>query len=843
MIVGMLAILKAGGAYVPIDPSQPAERVSFLIEDAAPKVVLVQRRFMSALPSSKARVVPLEMDFPPSETRIQAQKPGPDNLAYVMFTSGSTGRPKGVCVPHRGITRLVKNTNYARFGPGETFLQLAAQVFDASTFEIWGALLNGARLVVPPPTQPSLSDMGKWIKEGKITTLWLTAGLFHQMVEEQLDSLQGLRQLLAGGDVLSPAHVGTAVRSLPQCRIINGYGPTENTTFTCCHPVGESEVKRARVSIGRPVANTTVYILDENLQPVPIGVPGELYAGGDGLAHGYLNRPDLTSEKFVRDPFSDRPGARLYKTGDVCRYLRDGRIEFLGRMDHQVKIRGFRVELGEIETNLDSHPDVLQSVVILREEKPGDKRLVAYVVPVDAASRLNVAELLEFLKKRVPNYMLPAAFVPLEELPLNPSGKIDRKALPAPDLSHLGLDVTGGEPRDEKERQLAVIWAEILGVDRVGVHDNFFDLGGHSFLILRLQGALQKAFGVAISMEVIFGNPTIAELSVVIRGTRVSTRPARIPAGPPETGKPPLFFLHFLTVARRLEKLFQTERKVCAVCSPFEEAMQEWRETGRLDLTIQELAARDIQIIKSLQPSGPYHLAGYCFGGMVAFEAACQLRNQGERVASLTLIDAFYPPGCPPLRFARIRGGLEHFAHLSRKGPAYFFNQLGKRIHQAAARFSNTAASQKHSHKPGALLRRIQEAFQETNESERFQGAMAEAYRANLYEGPTLLFRGVARRLSWGREPGPANGWDQVVLNGLRVESLRCDHAEIYNEPHLVAIARSLRNYLLRHDPVRKAGSPPAARHISARTGGLPPLTHPEQAPPAVSATAVPSLS
>jgi len=383
MIVGILGILKAGGVYVPIDPTYPSERIAFMLEDSSVPVLLTQLKLVEKLPQHSARVVCLDFDqveiFQQSKQKALSEVT-PDNLAYVIYTSGSTGKPKGVSIIHRGVVRLVKETNYANLSAEEVFLQLAPISFDASTFEIWGSLLNGARLVIMPPHSPSFQELGQALRQYQVTTLWLTAGLLHLMVDERLEDLKNLRQLLAGGDVLSVPHVKKLLEQLKGCILINGYGPTENTTFTCCYVITDPSQIGNSVPIGRPIANTQVYLLDTQMQLVPIGVRGEIYVGGDGLARGYFNRPDLTDEKFIPNPFSNQPSDRLYKTGDLARYLPDGNIEFLGRIDHQVKIRGFRIELGEIEAALLQHPDVQEAVVIVREDIPGDKRLVAYFV-------------------------------------------------------------------------------------------------------------------------------------------------------------------------------------------------------------------------------------------------------------------------------------------------------------------------------------------------------------------------------------------------------------------------------------------------------------------------------
>ncbi|AFZ57857.1 non-ribosomal peptide synthetase [Anabaena cylindrica] len=439
MIVGILGILKAGGAYVPLDIVYPQERLAFMLSDSQVSILLTQQHLVEKLPEHQATVICLDTDSKAIELENQekvSNGANPENLAYVMYTSGSTGQPKGVCVLHLGVVRLVKETNYANLSSEEVFLQLAPLAFDASTFEIWGSLLNGGRLVIFPAPIPTLEDLAASIHRYKITTLWLTAGLFHLMVDQRLEDLKPLRQLLAGGDVLSLATVQRVVEALDNCQVINGYGPTENTTFTCYYSMMRGMQFGSSVPIGRPIANTQVYILDQFLQPVPISVTGEIYVGGAGLARGYLNRPELTAERFISHPFNNQAKARLYKTGDLGRYLPNGEIEYLGRIDNQVKIRGFRIELGEIEAVLNQHPNLKAAKVITREDIPGDKRLVAYIISKsnqNSPSEIS-HQLREYLKQKLPDYMIPSAFVALESFPLTTNGKIDHRALPTVDF-------------------------------------------------------------------------------------------------------------------------------------------------------------------------------------------------------------------------------------------------------------------------------------------------------------------------------------------------------------------------------------------------------------------------
>jgi len=513
MIVGMLAILKAGAAFVPFDPTYPPERLNLMVRDAHVRVMLAQRA-LTPLLAAAGRFETVLLDEPPSPEFVEnlaspQSSATAASLAYVMFTSGSTGRPKGVLVENRSIVRLVFQTDFCVFGPDEVFLQYAPISFDASTLEIWGALLHGAKLVLMPPQASSLQDIGNTIREHGVSTMWLTAGLFHLFVDQRMDDLLPVRQLLAGGDTLSPSHVRRALDRLPNTTIINGYGPTEGTTFTCCHRMRSGEAVAATVPIGKPISNSFAYLLDESLHPVAPGEIGELFAGGDGIARGYLDSAELTQEKFLPDCFSTQPGARMYRTGDLARWLPDGTLEFLGRRDSQVKILGHRIELGEIEATLTQHPAVRQACLAVSNDG-ANKRLVAYYVSGNNGAA-SPAELKDFLSSKLPAYMVPAVLVSMASFPLTPNGKVDRTALPDPAAARVSVElhVRGSE----LEEQIATLWKQVLGTQRVGLGDNFFDLGGDSLLIVAVHCQLQKMLRREIQVTDLFEYVTVRSLA------------------------------------------------------------------------------------------------------------------------------------------------------------------------------------------------------------------------------------------------------------------------------------------------------------------------------------------
>ncbi|MER6175999.1 amino acid adenylation domain-containing protein [Streptosporangium sp. NPDC001681] len=513
-LVSMLAVLKAGGAYVPLHPSYPPDRLRWILRDTAAVAVLTDRATVSKTGGLGARVLVVDgdtaLDGPPLPS--PAAVADPDRLAYVMYTSGSTGVPKGVAVTHRNIVSLAMDRRW-RSGGHERVLFHSPHAFDAATYEMWVPLLAGGRVVVAQGELDARS-LRRLVTGHGVTGMFLTTALFNLFAEELPECFAGLREVWTGGEAASPAAMLRVMEHCPATEVHNGYGPTETTTFVICREMTPELAGAGTAPIGRPMDNTRAYVLGRDLAPVPPGAPGELYLAGSGLARGYLGRPALTAERFVADPFD--AGGRLYRTGDRVRWSADGDIEFLGRTDDQVKIRGFRIETGEVEAALRARPDVAEAVVVAREEAPGRRYLVGYVVPVAGCARPSPADLARSLAERLPAYTVPSAFVSLDRLPLNANGKVDRRALPEPE-SGGAVRAAYAAPRTPTEEALGRIWAEVLAVERVGIHDNFFDLGGDSITSLRVTSRVRRAFDVEISPRELFTAPTVGALAEVVQ--------------------------------------------------------------------------------------------------------------------------------------------------------------------------------------------------------------------------------------------------------------------------------------------------------------------------------------
>ena len=522
MVIGILAILKAGGAYVPLDPAYPTERLEFMLGDVQAPILLTQthlcdrrtrRGFAHRLPIHNQTVVNLDSDWEIISQYKEDNLPSevnPENLAYIIYTSGSTGTPKGTEVPHRSIIGFMFGVDYIQLDADQIWLQHSSISWDALTLELWPPLLYGGRCVLYPDKIPTPENLSRIIQEQGVNTLFLTTALFNLMIDTMPGGLSGVKQLLFGGESVSIPHVRRALELLPGTQIIHAYGPSECTVFTSCYPIPKQLAQNVHsIPIGKPIGDRKVYLLDGDLHRVPLEVPGELYVGGASVARGYLNQPTLTRERFIPNPFVQ--GDTLYKTGDLVRRLPDGNLEFLGRIDTQVKIRGFRIELEEIEAVLIQHPGIKQVVVIAREDEPGNKYLVAYLLTKDNPP--TASTLRNFLNKKLPDYMIPAAFVFLDEFPLTPNSKINRRALPAPDASQRNLEVDFVAPRTSTEQELATIWTEVLRLKQVGIYDNFFELGGHSLLATQVVSRLREAFSLDFPLRYLFENPTIAELA------------------------------------------------------------------------------------------------------------------------------------------------------------------------------------------------------------------------------------------------------------------------------------------------------------------------------------------
>jgi amino acid adenylation domain-containing protein len=639
MVVGIYGIIKAGGAYVPLDPEYPPDRVSFMIEDTNVPVLLTQEHLVASLPEQKAKVICLDLEWDliaAGSIQNPAVKATPENLAYVIYTSGSTGRPKGVMNEHRGIVnRLLWMQDKYRLFPEDRLLQKTPFSFDVSVWEFFWPLQAGASLVMAQPGgHKDSAYLVELIIDRGITTLHFVPSMLQVFLEEHgVEQCKGIKRVICSGEALSFELQSRFFKRL-DAELHNLYGPTEaavDVTYWACR----ADSERNFVPIGIPVANTQMYILDHGLHPVPIGCTGELHIGGVQVARGYLNRVGLTAEKFMPDPFNDDPNACLYKTGDLARYLPDGNIEYLGRIDNQVKIRGFRIELGEVESVLGRHPAVEEAVVIAREDVPDDKRLVAYVVASHEPTP-TFSELRSFLKEKLPDYMIPTALVFLDLLPLTPNGKVDRRALPAPDRNRSQPAEALVAPRDGLELQLTKIWETVLGVKNIGMKDNFFDLGGHSLLAVRLFALIQKRFSKDLPLTILFQAPTIGQLARIIRQAGWTSPWSSLVPIHHGGSKPPFFcvhgctgrILHFHDLARHLNPE-----------QPFYGLAALGLEKGQVPhYHIEDMAAHYINEIRTIQFDGPYFIGGSGWGCPIVLEMAHQLESQGQNLALIVLL-------------------------------------------------------------------------------------------------------------------------------------------------------------------------------------------------------------
>jgi amino acid adenylation domain-containing protein len=805
LIAALLGVARAGGVYVPINLTDPPQRIRFILEDAGIKVLVTSREIAAGLAESDLTMVYVDADDDRQATIEEPEEQPlsnvtPDNLAYLMYTSGSTGTPKGVGITHRNIVGLVKAANFANLTSDEILMQVAPVSFDASTFEIWGCLLNGARLMVFPPQLPSLSELGEFINRTQVTTLFLTTGLFHQFVDTNVRSIGAVRQLLTGGDALSPALLKKGLEQIDDCQIVNCYGPTESTVMACCYQVERDRPAATAVPIGRPVSNTRLYIINA-MQPAGVGERGELFIGGGGLGRGYHNRPDLTADRFLPDPYGPQPGGRLYRTGDAARHLNDGLIQFLGRVDDQVKINGFRIEPREIEAVLSNHPTLTAALVLAREDTPGEKFLVAYVVANSEAGPSN-DELRGYLKERLPEYMVPSVYVTLEAMPLTPHGKIDRAALPAPQVS---LSRSGREyvaPRNDLQQQLVDIWEELLKLHPIGVMDNFFELGGHSLQMLMLVARVEERLGKRVPMADLFNDPTVEHLSELIGHGKESLFQSLVLPLRTEGTNPVLFSPHagggHVWCYKDLVQYLGDDQPVYGV-RPREP------ETGLVYHTqIVAMASDYVEAIRGLQPVGPYWLSGWSMGGIIAFEMARQLEQQGEQIAMLALIDAAAPDAEESefnwvilLSIFALDLGLTYEslnAATEQKAAASQMAQL-RRVWVAASR-----AGLVPSEMTLVEFRKLFDTFKiHANTMRRYQPGEFQG-RITLFAAeepvkPVMLSQDP-KYIEWTQNIAgdPLKGWGTLAIGGVDRHVVPGDHFSMIREPHVQVLAAQLRN-------------------------------------------------
>ena len=634
MVVALLATLKSGAAYLPMDPMFPQDRLAFMLRDARVPVVLSQRSLSGNRSFGTARVVQLDRDaeeIAAESTEKPEEITAPEDLAYVIFTSGSTGKPKGVEIEHRSVTNFLMSMRVTPgLDPSDTLVAVTTISFDIAALEIFLPLCVGARVVIASrEVAADGSQLLELLRTCNATVMQATPVTWKLILEAGWDG-HPRPKVLCGGEAFARKLANDLVRC--GSSVWNMYGPTETTIWSSCAHI---EHGSGPVLIGPPISETQIYVLDEDLQPVSIGMSGELYIGGAGVARGYLHRPELTQQKFIPDPFSGEPGPRLYRTGDLGRLLPSGAIEYLGRMDYQVKIRGYRIELGELESLIREYPGIRETVVVASEDRPGNKRLIAYVVPEDR-QRFNATALRDTLRKRLPEYMLPASFISLTALPVTLNGKLDRKALPSVGKGNFEVLRQRVVPRNDTERRLVNIWQEVLGVPSISVDDNFFDIGGNSLLAVRLFARMEKAFGMKLPLATLIEAQTVEQLAGVLsENVRHSWSP--LVEMQPNGSRPPLFCVHGASgnvlIYRDLSRHLGPDQ-------PFYGLQAQGLDgTAECLTTVEDMAALYISEIRRVQPEGPYLIGGYCLGGTIAYEIAQQLTSQGKEVALLALFD------------------------------------------------------------------------------------------------------------------------------------------------------------------------------------------------------------
>ncbi len=795
VVLALLAIAKAGAAYVAIDRAYPLERVRHMLEDSGARLALTTTAAADRLPADVPRLA-LD-DLPAEHAALPAHAPDvaldPDDLLYICYTSGSTGRPKGVAVTHRNTLRLTHGLTELAVTRDDVFLFFASTAFDASTFEIWTPLTHGARIAVCPPGPATPADIGAVIDGAGVTVAFLTTQLLNTIVDTEPRRLAGLRALISGGEAHSVPHVRRLRAALPDTVFHNGYGPTETTVFATTHAVTGPLDRATSVPIGLPIGDTGAYVLDATLRPVPQGVVGELYLSGPGLARGYVDRPGPTAERFVACPFGP-PGARMYRTGDLVRWNADGVIEYVGRGDQQVKIRGFRIELGEIERALGEHPAVARAAVLAREVGPGDKRLVAYVVPATGTDAPDAAELRRHLATTLPDYMLPGRYVTLAALPLKPNGKLDAGALPAPDPA--AATEGSREPRTPRERVLCEVLAEVLGTTAVGVDDDFFDLGGDSLKAIKVVNGAARA-GLTLSLADVFQHRTAEALAGAAAEADGALR-RRLTGelgddtdllGPvlairPTGSRPPLFCVHgglgfslpFATLAEHLDAdvpIYGFQATGIAEPEP-------------LPTDIGAVAEDYLAKLRRIQPEGPYHLLGWSYGAMVAHEMAVRLEAAGESVAFLANLDG-YPDdaeGADPSDEEFLADFLEQTGHSGADVPELTVTAVSAFLRRDDSPLA--ALEPETVRRLIAVMRNNVELFQRFTPG-RFGGAM------------TLFVAGHG--LGEHERALKAKSWEAHVGGDVAVHTVPCGHQEMLRPGPAAEIGRAVDRALAANRP------------------------------------------
>lgn len=773
LLIALLGVLKAGAACVPLDPDYPSERISHILGDCGAPILITRPELLPVVGKTSAEIVHLNLVAKQleeeSEDNLQAEV-APRNLAYVIYTSGSTGKPRGVQLTHGGLVNHgVASIDLYGLTPSERMLQFASISFDIAIEEIFPTWFAGG-CVIPRSDEVPLTaaEFLGWIGKHKITALDLPTAYWHELVHELAESEatlpESLRLVIVGGEKASASAYSAWLRAgAARVRWVNTYGPTEASVIASAYEPDPKKPFPDNLPIGRPIANVRLYVLDENLRPVPAGTVGELHIGGVGLARGYLNQPELTAVKFIADPFRSEPEARMYKTGDMVRRLPDGNLEFVGRIDFQVKIRGFRVELGEIEAALEAHSGVAQAIVTAREAGQ-EKQLAAYVIASSGA--LNAGELREYLKKQLPEYMVPAHIVFVESFPFTPNGKVDRKALPEPQAAQTEL-AESVAPRNDLESRMAKLWAQALGRDAVGIRENFFDLGGHSLLALRLTSRIEKEFGKKLTLTALIQAPTVEEMTRLVQEQNSSWSP--LVTMQAEGSAPAFFFVHGLggTVMR-----FHELARHMAPDQPFL-CFQAQGMDGNLAVLndVHEMAELYLLHLRKAQAEGPYYLGGYSFGGLVAMEMARRLAESGEEIGLLALIDTYLV-------------GPDSESSLVKRFLSLSFEQKLAYLKKRATRYRRGIKRRIDALSLPAPVKVVREAC-----------AVAEKkYRPATMPVPVVLFRASEKALR-GLD-NSQNGWQRYAAAGLEIHEIDGDHGNILNEPKVGELAAALRSRL-----------------------------------------------